>query len=468
MALDGKFQITYGSRVIGGSSDTYQLDGPYALDKSFESLRLVFNVAVVGSSYTTLQSLSEALEDDFRKRDQLLKISIDGSLWTYTSGVDLLNVTASITKTGDSQTDRGFSRAYTCVVEGELPADDGVPSETGLRDLSFAVDYEPSRQKIITMQGVYTATTAEPLATENYLASGGADAEASTFLSTFAGDTFELVDEQYGRDRNDHTCQFSRQYVELLANQSQASLDDTEIRDHRMTFTETMQQPGDAQESIHRLRRVIATYDCAVDIEETTDVQNVFESKVEPHIRALFEANFTPQVFTIDDRRMSYDETSKRMSVSLQFLYQKDGGSEIIEVAEAIAYREQRTLDATPMYDKSETAAEMHIGWATIQRISTRTVTVIGEETPKLRLNKTPTVGLAGPVLVAGGGVILPFVQKKGWNLISNTSQVSKQWLGDPDVDQLELSSLTETIVEQWNDLPGTGTGSGGGPGGGA
>ena len=276
MALDSKITIVYGSRTVGGSSDLYQIDGPYSLDKSFDHLRLTFNVVVVASSFAALQTAADDLEDDFRKRDQTFTITIDSSTWTYTEGVDILNVVSTLSKTGDPETDRGFSRAYTIVVEGILPADDASP-ETGLRDIGFTVDFESGRQHILTINGTYTATATRAASSANYLNANGADAEAATFLATFSG-TFELVDEQYTSDRLDAITQFSRQYVELLVNQSQATLDDTQIRDHKITFTDLSTHPGDSQESIHRMRRVVATYDCAIDIEITTDMQAVFEN----------------------------------------------------------------------------------------------------------------------------------------------------------------------------------------------
>ena len=158
MALTNPFTITYGSRAIGGSSDTYLLHGPYVIDKSFNSLRVVFDVVVTAGSYSALKTAADNVETDFRKRDQNLVISLSGSTWTYTSGSTILNTSASLSKSGDSETDRGFSRAYTCVVEGELPADDADPV-TGLRDIDIQVDFESGRQKIVTMQGVYTATS---------------------------------------------------------------------------------------------------------------------------------------------------------------------------------------------------------------------------------------------------------------------------------------------------------------------
>jgi hypothetical protein len=134
MAVNNTFTIVYAANVsspssgesVGGSSDTYQLHGPYIIDKSYDSFRLVFDVVVVGTSYDTdangVQQLSAALETAFRKRDRNLKIDIDGTAWTYTNGTTFLNSQSTIAKSGDTESDRGFSRAYT--IEISWPAED--------------------------------------------------------------------------------------------------------------------------------------------------------------------------------------------------------------------------------------------------------------------------------------------------------------------------------------------------------
>ena len=92
MALDNPFSITYGSRTIGGTSDTYLLHGPYILDKSFSTLRVVFDCVVTASTHASLKSAADNVETDFSKRDQSLVITLgSGNTFTYTHGSTLLN-----------------------------------------------------------------------------------------------------------------------------------------------------------------------------------------------------------------------------------------------------------------------------------------------------------------------------------------------------------------------------------------
>ena len=461
MALTNPISITYGSREVGGSSDTYQIDGPYQIDKSHGTLRLTMTVLVVASTTSGLQSASEALEDDFRKRDQDLVVSMGGDSWTYTFGENILNTRASCAKSGNRETDRGVSRAYIVSIEGELPADD----TDGLRDLEVHVDYEPGRRKIVSMRGTYTALDAT-LASAQYVAEF--DAKASTILTAVDnGATWELVDEQYTHDRNNHGAAFSRQYVELLADQSQGGRDDADIRDHSVTFAERRQHPGDGIEDTYRLRRLDASYACSINIDETTDLQTVWANKVRPHLLSVFEQDFSPIVFAVESSSVTYDESAKRLSAVLSIIYQPEGGSNVVEVEQSVTISESRQIDYTPVHNGAEFAAEADAGWATRERLWTRSVVVIGNEAPRRRIGELSGHGSAGQIETQASQVGVDItntgrVQQDGWNVVSNKSSVTSKWLGDPEHGQFLVTMLSEQVVERWHVRP---TGSAQGPG---
>ena len=472
MSTANPFSITFGGQEVGGSSSTYQLLGPYVIDKSFDSLRLVFDVVVVGSSIASLQSLSETLEDAFRVRlanGDSLVITMGGNSWTYTVGQTLLKARASISKSGNPETDRAFSRAYTCVVEGELPADG--TGDAGLRDIEAAVTFEASRQKTVTFRGTYTATSAGD-AKARYEANG--DTITGDYLDVVdSGATWELVAESYTLDREKddtgpapHLLTFTRQYLQLLANQSQSALDDDQIKDHRITFTDLGQYPGDSSERSSRLRRVVGNYDCAVDVEQTTNLKSVYTSKIAPHLRQLFQTNFQPTQFALEDERISYDETNKRISVSFQFVYQSNQSEALVEVVQSVAFREARNLDYTPTHDEDEFAFEVDVGFAVLERVWNRTAIAIGQEAPKLRIRERARaegpVGRFSDVIAGQNGpdnVNTSAIQSEGWNVVSSTSQVTPQWVGSPNgQDRIRLSVLTETVTERFNAKPGNRT----------
>jgi hypothetical protein len=465
MGLLNPIAITYGGFTVGGAS-SYQLLGPYVIDKSYENFRLVFDVLITADSLPAVQALSEALEDQFRRRlqvDEELVIDLGGIEWVYHMGRTLLSVTSEITKTGNRDTDKGLSRSYTCVVTGEMPAD----QDSGLRDVKVLVHYSASRQRTITMQGTYTATE-DGDALGNY--KNNFDDVANGYLQLIDTQAkWELEDETSSLDRQrsgssplPHVCDFTRQYLELVVDQSQGQRDDDQIKDHRVVFTDLSQNPADGQSGVKRLRRVVGTYDCSVDITKTTDLQNVFRNKVKAHLKQLFTTEFNPRVFCLEEQRIGYDESAKRISVQFQFLYQPSGGSSTIEVSESVSYQEQRSIDYTPVHGGDELAFNADVGWATILRHWQRIVVAMGAETPKRRVAARPQSGAAGLFRDSIGGVAGPDaggdrsgVVADGWNIIANTSTVTPQWIGDPDSgQQIQVSVLSEVVVERLHKKP--------------
>jgi len=455
------FAITFGDLTVGGAT-SYQLLGPHVVDKTFESIRIVFDVVISATSYASLQSLSQALEDAFSRRltaGDTVVISLSGAEWTYTVGTSILHVQGSCAKSGNPETDTAHSRAYTCTIEGELPADD----DDGLRDIEVLVDYAPSRQKTVTIRGTYTATDA---GTAKAVYESEADDEATTYLSAIDADaTWELVDETYTFDRErsggttpaPHVLNFTRQYVQLLADQSQGQRDDDQIRDHRVVFTDLSQHPGDSKADVSRFRRVVGNYDCSVDVDETTDLHAVYDSKVVDHIKQLFRDEFNPSQFAIEDLRATFDHTGNRISVALQFVYQSGAfGESIVEVSQSVTLRETRSIDYTPTHEDDEFAYDADVGFATRERIWTRTVIVLGDQSPRLRLVRDSGGGAAGRFDDIGGqdspdSGSRSEVQSDGWNIVGSTSQVTPQYIGDPSDQQIRVTVLSETVLERWH-----------------
>lgn len=477
MSITNPLSITFGDQEVGGAT-AYQIHGPHSIDKSYGALRLSFDVIVIGESFEDLQERSTTIESAFRRRltnGETLVIDADGTAVTYTAGSTLLGVTSALAKAANPATDRGFSRAYTVTIEGQLPAD--ATEDGGLRDIEVQTSFSPSRQKTVTMRGVYTATAAGT-ALERY--TDAFDAKATGYLTLIdSSATWELVGETYSLDRAvddggepiPDLLNFTRQYVQLLVNQSSDSLDDTEIRDHRITFSDVSSYPGDGAENLTRLQRVNAVFDCGVDIDETTDLQTVFTEKVKPYLISLFSTEFSPQAFGIEEERPSYDESGKRMSVAMVFVYQPTGADLLVEVSQSVTIRETRTIDYTPVHKGGELDSYADLGWATKERIWTRTAVSVGATPPAERLTGASGRGAAsvsrssafngeiggmeGPDARGGGSVSgIGDAITAGWNVVASTSQVTPSWIGKPGTQQLLLSTLNESVIERYHQAP--------------
>jgi hypothetical protein len=384
---------------------------------------------------------------------------MSGGSWAYVAGTDILNSSASITKSGNQDLDKGYSRAYTIVIEGILPADD----DAGLSVLEATFDYEPSRRRVISMRGVYTAFNGDT-ASAVYLANFDAKADAILAAAVPAG-TFELVDETHSQDRNDAECSFTRSYAEILYNQGN-TLDSTDIVDHRVTFSNQYNYPGEGEEGIYRLRRTSCVFECYLDIVVETDLQAVWENTIRGWLIDQFNSTYNPQVFAIEDVRTTFDETAKRMNVSIQFIYQPQGGDDVVESQVSVAYRETRNMDLTPVHGEEEFGYIADVGWAVRDRIWSRTVTVIGSAPPRSRIGPSPSGGGGGGGIAGDfpetSGIASPDARHNGtpgptdgWVIMSNTSGSETSWHGDPDNGTtFELTTVTEVIVERYFENP--------------
>lgn len=451
MTVANPFKITYGTVSVGGDSATLQLLGPYTISLSHSQLRVAFDAIVVATDFDTLHSISTLVEEGFRKRDVSLSIEIDGEEWDYTHGQNVLNVRASCAKSGNRETDRGYSRAYTVTIEGELPATD----QDGLRDLEVMTSYTAARQKMVTMRGTYSALSGD-LATATYLAEFTARADVILFGIDGAA-TWELVEESHGRDRLDHATAFSRQYVQILAEQSIGILNDPQIRDHRVAFSESLQHPGDSLEGIHRMRRVRASYDAAVVVTETQALDTVARDKVLPHLLALFSANFTPRVYGVEEQTITTDPTRNLVSIVAQFVYVTNEASNILEVEESIVYQEVRNIDYTPIHDGGETSAYADVGFMIRERTFSRTAMILADDTKDLDGSSSSTFAPRTASALGAAAV------STGWNKVRQNRRATTRWVGDPQHVQFRVAIVSDEVTSRYHSTPDGGGGGGGG-----
>lgn len=457
MSITNPISIQYGDFTVGGSTQ-YQLLGPFVLEQSYPTLRLVFDVLITADDLDTLHTLSAALEDAFRVRlspGDLLKINLGGSSSrTFTQGSTALNLEATSAKSGNPDTDYGTVRAYTVSISGELPAD--ATGDDGLRDLQVLVERTPSRQHIVTMRGIYTATTSDN-AQGNYRANF--DTVADRYLGQIKGSaTFELVEESETWDRHGasgtpapNTAPFFRQYVELLENQDVGIRDAPEIRDHRFTFRNQSAYPGDAGGAT-RLRRVTGTFEAAVDIDETTDLGAVIDELVRPHVLQEFENEFSPQTFAVESFSAGRDRTGNRITATFEILFQGPNDGIVVEASTALQIREQRVIDYTAVHGGDELGMYADPGWAIVTRTWRRRLVVLGGFGPRRRLTaddgggRLPRFGGVGGNDGPGNG---GRVNSSGWNMIESVSDAEPFLIGEPGADQIEVTRLTESVTEQ-------------------
>ena len=471
--------ITYGDITIGGDS-SYRLNGPYVIDRSYENFRLVVPVVVLASDLDDLWSKCDALETKFSRPlapQTPLVIRMGTSEWEYTIGSEMLSAEASILKTGDPATDRGNSRGYTITIVGDLPADTG---GGGLRELQVSADADASGLWSVTFRGFYSSTDATD-ALSNY--KNQFDGVANSYLSTIASTSeygsiaWELVHENfelpYERRRSTDPrlahVQFFRQYQQVFSNQS-STKNDSRIADHRVTFALMHSGVGDSREDVQRLQRVTCNYDAAIVGYESEDPHEIAEDVVKPHIVDLFQSEFSPSTYGLEDFRLSFSPSQNRIGVQATFVFTTSGNN-ILELSWSCAYREQRNVDYTYLHDNNTLAAVANAGFDVIERVWTRTMMIEGGYAPTSRIwrngagdepfnDSLPDNAGAGEDLSGPDGRGLNELQAEGWNIISNNSQVTPKYIGVTDEgEQVLVTVVQDVIVERYTEK-----GSGRGP----
>jgi len=464
MPRTSALRISYGGFQIGGSTP-YRIHGPHIVEYSFEQVRLTAEVVVTANDHAELGERSAALELAFSRRFQSLQIQLGSFGWTFAGGASLLNSTASVRKSGNPETDRGVSRAYTVTVEGERPATD----RGGLRRLSTSIEYADTRQRTVSFAGEYTSLGRGARAAYN----SGFDREARTLLNLIdSSASWELVGERPSTDTADHVCTFVQDWREVIADTGNGRRLDDRIRNHRVRFSATSTFPGDAQEGIRRLQYVTGSYDCAVNLEETQDLADVFEETIKPHLVQLFRDEFNPTRFAVEEWTPSYDYTANRIAVSCRFIYQpREGSGDVVSLSIRVSIDEEAGDKYSPVHDGGRFSAVVDPGFSTRIRVWRRDVIVLGAETPKERIGAAPKAGPAGLFDKGLDGISDKVdtgserkLVKSGWNLWHNTSEAYHDWRGDPEGDEeaMQLSGLSETVVERYVEEPSSS--SAGGP----
>lgn len=458
--------ISYGSFLMGGSTP-YRIHGPHIFEISNERVRVTADIVVLATTLEQLAERAQTLENALRSRQASIGIRMGSVTWTFAAGSGVLNSTASARKSGNPEIDRGLSRGYTVTLEGELPAGD----RSGLRSLSMGIEYSDARQRTVSFSGLYTSLGSG--AWQQY--QSAFPREARTLLDLVDRQaSWQLVGERATPDTFNHLCQFAQDWQEVIANQTQGRRLDSAIRNHRIRFTGTNTFPGDARDDVSRLRYVQGSYECAVDVTETDDLQAVFEDKIRPHIVALFRDEFDPKRFAIEEISPSFELTGNRISATFRFLYQQRKGAEdIVELTQSVTIDEEAGDTYTPVHDGKRYAAYVDVGAALRLRYWRRTVKVLGAETPKERIGANPKAGPAGLFEQVLPGITDRVdtgserkIVSEGWNLVHNTSTAFHSFHGskDGDEEQLELSGLEEIVVERYVEAPDSGAGSGGPP----
>jgi len=459
-AVTDPFKLTWGSFVVGGTTDKL-ISGIHRISRDFTTWEITLDVVIRATSDATFATNCAEIESEFSKRRQSIKFEVGSStIHTFnpTAGTNTgLNSYARVVKVGTPGGDTDRSRVYTITVGCELPASD----TSGRRDSSIVVEYDPAQRRTVTISGTWTALTSNG-ATAQYTASIAAFC-SSALGALLPSATFELISQRTQADDQDKVLAFMRMYREVVVAQPSGSLDNANIVEPTFGFSRAIDQPGDSGGGgVKRLETITASFSCYLDKTASTDVPTLYTGTVRPYMITQFETTYAPTQYAIISERPTHQPYSNQLFVEIVFQAAIDA-TDVIESVTTSRIVEGDSVALTGAWTGQFFAkyADQNIG--TRRRFGIRAVRVLGALDPKTRIGSGggTVFGVSFDFAAEGGssggsfGGLQPSDQGgssggTGWVLMDNDSSATVKHLGQPNGDQILITDLVETTVEEY------------------
>lgn len=396
--------ITYGSVTLGGTSSKFFLDAPLRFSISADKAAVEADVIVFGTSEAGFAANCAELETAFRTPRQDLEVKFGSAVHESFSGSAYtgFNMSPSIAKGGDINSDTGRSRRYKIAVAVDLPADyytDHAGVTTNNRRTANVNLYttDAGRRRLM-VTGTYTASTAN---------SRGARAQYNANITTYLGDlvtafggTWETasapLDPQVATDDMDTVCHFSVTLEELIFDQLEGVTDSPLLRRQHISITRSADLSGDSIVfgiKPQKLQRITIDYSTAVLVSQSTDLKTVWDSTVKPYLTTLARRISNSNSGFIESEIPSFDPVENRITARLTYV--SPPGSKLLSARITTDESESTGVTLIPVWNGDRMAKQPFVGPGAI----TRTVTIL-----------TTEVGLPGDPSVVGSGGALDII----------------------------------------------------------
>ena len=341
--------ITYGSLSVGGSS-ARRIDRFMRWEEDYESGAIEFDVVTSASSDSAFNTEVNAIRDAFRQPRQDLTVvqntgggdvTIISRKHSDNTGLD----TYPEIITDGHPADTGRSHRFRIRISYGLPANN--LSQNFRRTSSVDLSYSPSRQRTLTITGVYTANSTDGTtgSLAQYLAQIATYAAEVLALSQFSAATFEKVGEPSIESNETYkVTTFTQVYKEILFNQEVGVLNNAAIVDPQMLVTVSRTGPGDSTagganvgvfggvgqtqtsgggSDIIRPSVVTVTYDAAIDVEVSSNLTNLWTSVIRPRMisaaTSMTSLGAKPGVIVLEEDP-GIDRPNNRISARMVFM----------------------------------------------------------------------------------------------------------------------------------------------------
>ena len=387
-AVTRELKITYGSYVVGGSTDNL-IDGYINLTKNFSESSVEFEFVITAASEAAFKTAIDAAELAFRTPFQNLKVEQGAvTLLDLSHSTDTgFNSEPKILKRQDDL-NTGRSRKYAVEITFGMPADAGVPEE-GIRNSSTNVAYLPSRKKQVTISGIATAIggTASRAKYEAII-----DAFAASILTALGG-SYELAEEpSTDNDYADKEINFSRVYDEIIYSEAGSASDSSIVR---MIFkvTRGRMAPGDfPSPGTERLVVLDASFDCWIDKNVTQDLESKWTS-IRDWIYGEMDSAFSGGSLAITESTPEFDHTDNRITARVSGL--KSTGSNLISMTQTEDTNVQTGVVLVPAWNGNPLSKYRYQGPTVSVRTVTTSKRVLGDSSNIAQANASSAMGQA-------------------------------------------------------------------------
>lgn len=360
MARD--YLATYNSFQVGGST-ARQIDGEVrrTTDNNFETTVIEFDFITTAATDAAFATECLACENAFRVPRADFTLTQAGQTLESLKQSDNtgLDCNPSITKSGDPA-DTGRSIKYHVRLEFGRPADN--TSTSGRRFNTITVSYSPSRQRTVTIDGMYTALSANG-SYEQYLASITAYASSVTTAIDATASWEKILEPKVDQNISDKFTNFTIVFKEVIYNQGTGTRDVAELIDptliidvERLSWdssdpsgfstsgtsgaqsdgggplgnttggtgnvTQVMGTtgPGTTPTSQEKPWLITLSYTVGVDKTLKTDLVAEYNSVIRPLLLQAAKAEASGNAITLISDKPEYDLYYNRISVSMQFI----------------------------------------------------------------------------------------------------------------------------------------------------
>lgn len=303
----------------------------YKFRSSYKTRTYTFDIVFAGAtSYANFLIYCTQAEAAFRTPRQRFRVSFSGTLFddldpvAGASGNTGFHQEPEIEKLGEDF-DTSRSRGWRVTLAVQLPAD--LAGQSGRQDSSIRVDYEPSRRRIITISGRYTALGSSNSRAQ-YVANIGT---YETAIQAYIGGTYELVSEEATSDDIDKFLDFSRKYEELIYDQSASGRDDTSVKMGRYNYTRQQIAPGDSDPATRRLEIIDIEFECWIDKNITTDLEGFWTNTLKTYLMSQAQSKFSLGQVALTDHTHKIDPATSRIFGRMQLQATSSGGANLVQ-----------------------------------------------------------------------------------------------------------------------------------------